>query len=248
MTELSTPVIATVNGKALSVDMYEFLLGSRQRDSLENTEFAISPEEQSEHASQTAHDLVMTEVLAQEAQRQNVHLIPANKIELELAHKTLLAQLLVRQIMADIKVDDNSIQAAYDAQIETTLYRFNLWFAPDRDQADQLLQSLLSQNEQAIRENPIERIETPWLEADEIDPQVLPKLESLKENEFLVEPVPQDGFWKVVQVIDKNVIRKPPFEEAKDMIKAELIQAQVNAAIDNLAMNSDINLNAEHYP
>lgn len=240
---LDAETVAMVNGKSLSLATYQFLLGSREQEEQAGEEFAFSTDEISAIQAQAAEDLVLTEVLAQAAIRNKVDQISTNKIEIDLAHKTLLAQLMVRQIMSDIEISEAAVRAAYDEEKSTSLYRFNLWMTNSKEEGVNLLSHFV-QNKPL--EHAYEKIETPWLDESELDPSVVPLLENTELGSFVPKVIEQDGFWKVVQIIDQNKMEKPPFDEAKELIKADLMQAKVDAEIKRLAAESTIQLNQQH--
>lgn len=232
---------ATVNGETLSVELFQFLLGAR--DSEQNPvghDPNMSPEQQ---RMKVAEDLVITEVLAQEALRRNIDDQPRVRIELELARKTLLAQMMVQELMAGFKVSDTSIRKAYDDQQDTTLYRFNLWMTSSEEDAKTLLTDLKNASGEQPSNSQYEKIETPWLDQSELEPQVVDRLENVEAGAFLDEPVFQDGLWKVVQVIERDIFEKPVFEEAREIIKSQLIQEQVDEAIKRLSQSAEIEVN-----
>ena len=242
-TELEPNTVASVNGQKLSLSMYEFLLGSRQREDQEGTEFELTEDQLFAIRAQAKEDLVLTEVLAQEAMRLKVDQIEANKIEIDLARQTLLAQLMVRKIMDTINITEQDIRAVYDAEKSTSLYRFNLWITPSEEQAEKLLSHL---KDNKTFKHSYEKIETPWLDQAELDESVVSIVEATKVGQFVSHAIHQDGLWKVVQLIDKNRFDKPPYDESRDVIKADLIQARVDEEIQRLSMNADIQINPMH--
>ena len=241
--DLDQDTVASVNGKKLSFSMYQFLLGSRQRENQENTEFALSEDELSAIRSQATEDLVLTEVLAQEALRLKVDQLNTNKIEIDLARQTLLAQLMVRQIMESINITEDDVRAVYGAEKSRSLYRFNLWITPTKVEAEKLLSHL---KDKKTFKHAYEKIETPWLDQEELEPSVVSVIDATKVGQFVSTVIEQDGLWKVVQLIDKNRFDKPPFDEAQEVIKADLIQAKVDEEIRKLSMQADIHINPLH--
>jgi SurA-like N-terminal domain len=243
-TELEPNTVASVNGQELSLAMYEFLLGSRQREDQEGTELELTEDQLFSIRAQAKQDLVLTEVLAQEALRLKVDQIEANKIEIDLARQTLLAQLMVRKIMETINITEQDIRAVYDAEKSTSLYRFNLWITPSKEESEKLLSHLRDKN---AFTHTYEKIETPWLDQTELEPSVVSIVGASKVGDFVDQTIHQDGVWKVVQLIDKNRFDKPPYLESRDVIKADLIQARVDEEIQRLSMNADIQINPLHY-
>jgi hypothetical protein len=241
--DLAPSTLAIVNGQNLSLSMYQFLLGSRQREDQENTEFALSEDELSATRTQATEDLVLTEVLAQEALRSKVDQLDTNQVEIDLASKTLLAQMMVRKIMAEINIAEEVIRSVYDAEKSTSLYRFNLWITPSKDEAEKLLSHL--KGKKSFKHS-YEKIETPWLDQTELKSSVVNIIDETKVDDFVSQVIEQDGLWKVAQLIDKNRFDKPKYEDSRDMIKADLIQTQVDEEIRKLSMKANIQVNPLH--
>jgi hypothetical protein len=241
--DLAPSTLAIVNGQNLSLSMYQFLLGSRQREDQENTEFALSEDELSATRTQATEDLVLTEVLAQEALRSKVDQLDTNQVEIDLASKTLLAQMMVRKIMAEINIAEEVIRSVYDAEKSTSLYRFNLWITPSKDEAEKLLSHL--KGKKSFKHS-YEKIETPWLDQTELKSSVVNIIDETKVDDFVSQVIEQDGLWKVAQLIDKNRFDKPKYEDSRDMIKADLIQTQVDEEIKKLYMKANIQVNPLH--
>ena len=65
-------------------------------------------------------------------------------------------------------------------------------------------------------------------------------------NEFADDPVFQDGYWKVVQVIDKQVMAKQSYEEERELIRAELVSQKLDKKLGELADNASIVFNDQH--
>ncbi|WP_344806671.1 hypothetical protein [Allohahella marinimesophila] len=234
-------VFATVNGSVLGMNLYEFLLGSRHQDSLER-QVQDDDFDAELNRQQTAKDLVMTELLAQQARRLGMHEGELVKVEMAMAEKTLLAQLYVKQLMDSIKVDEAQIRDLYDQQSEQTMYRFMIWRSPDQADAQDILKALKTGN----RADTTDIIETPWLRDVDIAPEVNDIVRALEVSEFAEKPVFQDGVWKVVQIIDKQVSAKQSYEEEREIIRAELVRLKLDEKLEKLAEGASIVFNEQH--
>lgn len=244
--EMASEVFAQVNGEPLSLDLYHFLMGSREQDQERYQEAGSIDAEM--NRQQVIKDLVMTEVLSQEAMKQQLHQHPQVLIELEMAKKTLLAQLYVQQLMANIEIDDAQIRQAYKAKKDTLMYRFMIWRTHDHAQANQWLTALkASKHAQNHNEAMAESaIESPWLRDVDIDPDVNEVARKLAVHDFVPEPVFQEGVWKVIQLIDKSVLSKTSYEEEYEVIKAELLRLKLDEQLEALAQASSIVFNEQH--
>lgn len=230
-------VFATVNGTPLDVNLYQFLLGSRQQD-MDQRQAYDDDFDAEVYRQQTANDLVMTELLAQQAARLGLDETESVRVELAMAKKTLLAQLYVKQLMDSIDIEEAQLQNYYDQHSEQTLYRFLIWQAPSEEEATDLLTTLTAGKGSEV--SVPEAIETPWLRDTDISPAVKGLVRGLDVEDFVEAPVLQDGVWKVVQVIDKQVMVKRSFEEEKELIKAELVRLRLDEKLEELAEGASI--------
>lgn len=243
-------VFATVNDQRISADVYGFLLGTRERELLADTEYAITAEDEQTYRSQTAKDLILTEVLAQEAQRLKLDEDPMVQAELQISAKTLMAQLAVKRIIEKANIDEAQMRQIYEGQANLVMYRFNIWVAQSEADAKKLFTALTSgeNSEQlsSLTENPFEVIETPWLRDVDIDPATLDDVTPLAVGEFASHIIKKDADWRVVKLIDKNVLKKQDYELERESIKAELTQIYVDKAIAELSQKAKIELNKNH--
>lgn len=236
-------VFATVNGTTLGTNLYHFLLGTRAAEHSERLAYDDGFDAEM-NRQQTAKDLVMTEVLAQQATRLGMHESERVKVEMAMAEKTLLAQLYVKQLMDTIAIDETEIRRHYDQQREQAMYRFMIWRTPHQARAVELLNALKAGNDPGATGE--DMIETPWLRDTDIAPEVNDLVRQLGVDEFASEPVFQDGYWKVVQVIDRQVMAKQSYEEARDIIRAELVSLKLDEKLAELADNAAIVFNDQY--
>ncbi|MBS8239814.1 hypothetical protein DYI22_04780 [Marinobacter lipolyticus] len=236
-------VFATVNGTTLGTNLYHFLLGTRAAEHSERLAYDDGFDAEM-NRQQTAKDLVMTEVLAQQATRLGMHESERVKVEMAMAEKTLLAQLYVKQLMDTIAIDETEIRRHYDQQREQAMYRFMIWRTPHQAHAVELLNALKAGNDPGASGE--DMIETPWLRDTDIAPEVNDLVRQLGVDEFASEPVFQDGYWKVVQVIDSQVMAKQSYEEARDIIRAELVSLKLDEKLAELADNAAIVFNDQY--
>jgi len=230
-------VFATVNGTPLGMSLYEFLLGSREQENQERLAHDDGFNADM-HQQQVAKDLIMTEILAQQAMERGIHDTELVRIEMEMAKKTLLAQLYVQELMASIEVDESQIRDYYEQQKEQIMYRFMIWQTPDEARANRILSALKAAG--GDNTNDPDAIETPWLQEADIAPEVNEIVRHLDPGDFAAEPIFQDGVWKIVQVIDKNVMKRESYEEERELMKSELVRMKLDEKLDELAAGASV--------
>ncbi len=238
-------VFATVNGTPLSMNLYHFLLGTREQQSLERQAYDDGFDAEM-HRQKTAEDLVMTELLAQHATRLGMHETELVKVEMAMAEKTLLAQLYVKKLMNSIDIVESEIRDVYDQQTEQAMYRFMIWQTPEQDRAVQILTALKAGDGAGVSGS--DAIETPWLRDTDIAPEVNDVVRPLSVSDFADKPIFQDGVWKVVQVIDKQVMPRQDYEDEREIIKAELVRQKLDEKLEELAEEASIVFNDQHLP
>ncbi|MFV1872263.1 MAG: peptidylprolyl isomerase [Oleiphilus sp.] len=231
---------ATVNAQQLNYNLFEFLLGSRAQDKLQNTEYALSEDEQQQHIMKTAKDLVVTELLAQEASRQKIDQLPTVITELEMARKTLLAQLLVQKIMQDVQVDEAQLIKRYEQQEALTMYRFKVWNSKHQEEAEHILKTLKSASGSDSEAYLAQANETAWVLIDDVDPALRDEVKQLPVGGFASKPSNRDRAWQIIQLIDKNTLEKRPFEEERDILRSDIIKAELDKEITKLLKNATI--------
>lgn len=234
-------IFATVNGVPLSRSMYEFLRQARASE--ENDEQADAALfDDLLRDQQAAKDLVMTELLSQQAVSLGLDQSPSFQLEMEMARKTLLAQLYIQRLLQDMNVDEEVVRQVYEQQSPQILYRFMIWRTRDPEQALRMLENL--QGGQALADADVGPglgvIETPWLRDRDIEPEVNALVQQLDVGAFVGEPILQDGVWKVVQVIDRQLLAKRSFAEERDVISAELKRVELDRRLESLTLNSSI--------
>lgn len=234
--EPQNQIFATVNKHDIHSDLFEFLLGSRSRDILQDTEYALTEEEKQQHIYKTAKDLVVTELLAQEASRLNIDNLPEVKTELEMAKKTLLAQLLVQKIMREVKVDEAQLLKEYNNQEAMVMYRFKVWTSDSQEESEHKL-SALQLAADAFEE---QANETAWVLINDVDPALRNEVKKLPIGGFVSKPSTQGKVWQIIQLIDKNTLNKRPFEEERDIIRSDIIKAELDKEISRLLESASI--------
>lgn len=236
-------VFATVNGTPLGMNLYHFLLGSRDQGGGESQAYGDGFDAELQR-QQAAKDLVMTELLAQQATRLGLHESELVAVEMAMAEKTLLAQLYVQRLMDTIHIEEAEIRRHYDQQDDQAMYRFMIWRTPDEARAREILAALKAGKEAGTTDREI--METPWLRDVDIAPDVNAMVHGLAVSGFAQEPVFQDGFWKVIQVIDRQVMARQSYEEEREIIRAELVRLKLDEKLEDLAEDAAIVFNHQH--
>lgn len=234
---------AQINGKAISLDMFNFLLHSREQEDMQDMSEAI---DNNTRKQQVTRDIILTTLLAEQAQQSNLHSSEQFKLEKELFEQTLLAQLFVQQHMAAMAIDEASLRQRHAELQAQTLYRFNIWETTDQATAKRALSTLQQASGTTLPMDSISAIETPWLMSTDIDPAVDQQVRPLTVNDFIEAPIYQDGVWKVVQLIDKRSLPRQSFAEEREAIEADMVAEQLDALFESLLNDASIVINQDY--
>lgn len=240
--ETATQNFATINGEEVPYSLFEFLNGNRSDYLTADADTTPQSEERAQHLQKTAKDLIVTALLAQEARRLQIDKLPEIKAEMALAEKTLLAQLLVQRIMQQIEIKDEQIAAAY-AQVEPmTMYRFKTWTTDNQTAFNTILSALETDNQNALERFSEHAKEMAWVLLDDVDPSMREEVKKLPVGGVISKIKRSNKSWKVVQLVDKNVLEKRPIEEEREILRSGLIKSALNTEITRLLKNAAITI------
>ncbi|MDX1452388.1 MAG: hypothetical protein R3183_07500 [Oleiphilaceae bacterium] len=226
-------VFAHVNGQVLPIELLRFLKGSRLR---------YLGGDQQDLASSAAYDLLVTEVFAQQAQQLGIDHRLDFVVEMEMARKTLLAQLYVQHFLNNTSIPDEAIAQRYATLTDTELYRFRVLSLSSHAEAEQLLHEFTKEpvNEGALRE--LGFIDGPWLSRSDLPENISSIVSQLAQNGFHHRPVESADGWQLVQLIGKQTFPKPAFESQAPVLESELRSELLNEHVSRALGAADIKI------
>lgn len=225
----SSVTLASVNGEKISTAMLEFLGGKREQGLL-----SADPVQR----DQLLNDLVTTELLYQKAIESETQNKPVHRIELELAHKTLLTQLYVMDYLANLSISEKDLREMYEAIQAPVMVRMATWSFDNREAADRFLAHVL---EGGIPEN--DGAEQPWQALEYLPFANDSNAQALDSEEWLKVPVAFGAKWQVWKCLERSEMTKPRFENAREGIRQELGQEKLQAHIAALKERATIVMN-----
>ena len=219
-------IAATVNGTAISEQTLEFLGSTREQGPL-----ADMPSSRDVLLS----DLLTTELLYQAALETKTHENPVVRIELELAQKTLMSQFYAMNYIAQLDIDDQTLRAVYDAIDTPVMLQMEYWEFENEAAAQAFLAKIGSGKEPATTGT-----FEPWQALERFGFAHLPEANTLANGDWLMAPIQSSKSWQVWRCVERAEMQKPSFEEAREGLRQELGQQQLQAHIDQLRQNADI--------
>lgn len=189
--------------------------------------------------SRLLDDLVNTELASQHAHQSGVAGRPETRAELELARKTLLGQRLLQQMLAEMQIDDATLQARYrdlppDVQIDTAHI-----LVKEEASARELIAQLqrgasfaeLARKHSIDMETRDQGGELGTLRAGDLAAPFAQAAQALKPGQYARAPVHTEFGWHVIRLNAQRKFDKQPFETIKQALRmqigSERLQAQV---------------------
>ncbi len=218
--------LAEVNGFPIYKETLSILAGSRENGPLA---------EMGANTDQLLDDLITTELLFQEAQNSELHKQKKIALELELAHKTLLAQLYVMHFIDSIALDENTLKTTYEQQEPKLMLRMVFWTFDNKANADAFLAkadlNTISSGE-----------ELPWQELANLPFSGSTDAKQLQTGQWLASPIEFESQWLVWHCLESSNIPKPPYEEYREAIKQELASEQLQQHIADLQQKAKVRI------
>ncbi len=235
------PAVATLNGEPVRRALLDHLIQAQTAvanpyDAPASAAAAASAP--SVDRQQALDELIEIELLAQKARERGLDKTPSVMAETELQSKSLLAQLLVREVVSGIQINAAELQAAYEEQVPAHEFQMRHVQLADRKTAEAVI-SRLQQGQgfadlaRTLSTDPVSRNQggqLGWLMMNQMPPDFAAAVRALKPGEHTVQPVKTEQGWHVVQLQAlRPLAERPTLEEAKVWLYPQLVHAKVQA-------------------
>ncbi len=222
--------MATLNGEPVRRALLEQLvvnkLGTPNPYDLQSASAAASAP--SVDRQRMLDELLGIELLAQKARERGLDKSPSVRAESELQSKTLLAQAVVREQIAGIKVSEAELQALYEDKIPPHEFQLFHTMLPDRAAAEAFIEQL--RQGRRFKELTGKRGRGPgWAMAEQMPPEVASVIKRLKPGEYSPQPLLMDQEWHVVQLVATRPVKRPSLQTAQVWLHPQLVQLKVQA-------------------
>jgi len=243
----SSSVIAMVNNVAISEAELTVLIKARSRHSMEQVSAGgkVSKVQQ----QKLIDDLVLAEILVQEASKTGLDKLPRTVAEAAIQYKTLLGQMFLRQEIAKMQVSEEEIRQRYEAIPPKYKYGLRVINATTEEMANQILKQLNAgaefktvANSSTIMEGNKNGGWLGWLRSSQIDPRHLEVVRNLKVATFTATPVKTKTGWRFIYLEGKKGLDNPPYERSRDWLRDEIQQIRVQALLAELRQNANVEL------
>lgn len=213
--------VVSVNGQNISASMLSLLEKSREQGPLSG--FSSSRKE-------LVNDLLTTELLYQQAIDEKLHELPVNRVELELARKTLLSQIYVRDFVSKLDISEDQMRSAYRETSGQAMVQMEYWNFESKAEAEAFLQRVKVQKARPEIEAEFE----PWQMLSEFSFGNMKHARDLAAGDWLNIPVETVNGWQVWRCVERSEIPKPSYEDAREGLRQEIGQKMLQKHIAEL--------------
>ena len=201
--------------------------------------------------AQIKEELIMREVLSQEAQRRGVVADADFKVQMELARQTLMIRALFANFEKTNAVSDADIKAEYDKFAAANAgkeFRARHILVDQEDDAKAIIASIkggakfedIAKKQSKDPGSGANGGDLDWANAASYVTEFSEAMVKLGKGEMTAVPVKSQFGWHVIRVDDIRQAQLPKLEEIKDQIAQQLKQQRVAAFQDGLRKKAKV--------
>ena len=237
------PPVITVNGKAISEELYEEYAKALARRPLSE----LTPEDR----EQIKENLVRVELIAQEAEKSGLMNDPEVTTRLALSRLEVLQQAAIQKYMKEHTPTEAEMRAEFEAQIASApLIEFQARQiqVSSEDVAMKVIAQLKAGNDFAALAKKLSSDtasaakggELGWFGPRERDPAFINAVASLKKGEFTKTPVQTAAGWHVIQLQNTRDRPAPAYDDVKDRIAKIVVGKQFKLYSDEMLKTAKV--------
>jgi peptidyl-prolyl cis-trans isomerase C len=238
----TSPPVATVNGRPITRDLYEFYV--------KNVTGKTSAELTPDIRDKLLDNMVRGEVMAQEAVKQGLDKSGDTGYILELSRLNVLGQAVGERYLKDKKPTDAELRAEYDAYVAAapkTEYHARHILVATEPFAEKIVQRL-GRGEKFEDLAKVESMDPSkssggdlsWIHPESVPPEFMKALEGLKPGEYTKSPVQTTFGWHIVQLVETRPLAAQPFDQRKPRIEQEFERKKFKDYVDELMRTAQV--------
>jgi len=230
--------IASVNGKVIT---------TLERDT-QSAQFKARGQNATDE--QVVDELVSLSLMSQEAEKMGLDKTPEMAAEMKIMRARVLANALLTQFTEKLDLNDETLRAEYDKQIdtnETKEFKASHILLEDEGKAKEVIGEL---DDGADFAEAAKKYSTGpsgpnggdlgWFDAGAMVPEFSQAVAKMEPGKHTAEPVKTDFGWHVIKLEDQRSKTPQPFETVKDQIRNMMLRDKVAEYIDGLHENATI--------
>ncbi|HEX4619161.1 MAG TPA: peptidylprolyl isomerase [Steroidobacteraceae bacterium] len=232
----TSPTVATVNGKPITRDFFEFYA--------KNVTGKNSAELPADIRGKLLDNMVRGEVIAQQAVKQGLDKDGETAYTLELTRLNVLGQAVGNRYLKDKKPTDAQLRADYDAYVAAAPkaeYHARHILVATEPFAEKIVQRL-ARGEKFEDLAKVESMDPSksnggdlsWIRPESVPPEFMKALESLKPGEYTRTPVQTPFGWHIIQLVEARPLTPQSFEQRKPRMEQEFERKKFKDYMDEL--------------
>jgi peptidyl-prolyl cis-trans isomerase C len=240
-TAASAPV-ATVNGKPISREFFEFYL----KGAAGQNGGQLTPEQR----EQALDNLVRAHIVAQQAEKENVDEETETAALLELQRLNVLQQAVSQRYLKDKKPTEQELRQEYETQVAALPkleYHARHILVATEDFASKLIQRLekganfaeLAQRE-SMDGSKQNGGDLGWFTPDRMTKSFSEAVVALKPGEFTRKPVQTQYGWHVIKLEATRDLNPPPFDAVTQRLDQMVRAKKFDAYVDGLEKTAKV--------
>lgn len=239
--------VAIVNGQALSRAMLDIRLDQRLnewgQDARGDDEASITIRQE------IIDDLVLMELLTQQAMAQGMDQHPEVIAGAELAYKTLLAQRLVREMAEQTEITDDEVRDRYRQLPEEPAYKISHILLADEAAALEVIAALDGggdfarlADERSSDASAGEGGNMGWLTSNRLMYPIADAVAMMEPGQYSRTPIETAAGWHVIRLEGTRTMPGLSLEEAEPWLRDEILNEKVKMQFAELRKKAEIEL------
>lgn len=239
----NSPPVATVNGKPISRDLYEFYVkgitsGKSSAD--------LSPQQR----DKALDNLIGGRLVADEAMKDGLDKDSDTAYILQLTRLNVLEQAVEQRYLKDRKPTEQELRAEYETQLAAmpkTEYHARHILVKDEDSAQQIIAKLDKGEKFDVlaKANSLDPSKNNggdlgWFVTSRMVPAFAGAVVALKPGEYTHRPVQTQYGWHVIQLLDTRDVSPPPFDQVRQRLEEAVQAKKFRDHIDELMREAKI--------
>jgi peptidyl-prolyl cis-trans isomerase C len=238
----ASPPVASVNGKDISKDFYEFYVkGVAGKAATELT---------AEQRNQLLDNLVRAQVVAQQATKDGIDKDTETATILELSRLNVLQQAVSQKYLKDKKPTDQELRTEYESQVaampKTEFHAQHILVATEAA-AKAILEKLKKggnfseiAKKESLDSSKTNGGDLGWFTPDRMVKPFSDAVLALKKGESTQAPVQTQYGFHIIKLIDTREVTPPPFDTVKDRLGQIVMAKKFKAYEDDLIKTAKI--------
>ncbi len=195
-------------------------------------------------------DIVLTEVIASEAEKENIEQDKEFQKEFEIIKKRLVAMFYLKKQIYD-EITEVKLREQYRKYLKQNPPQDELKarhiLVEDEQQAKDIIEKLQKGADFATIANEVSQDigaadggDLGWFTKDTMVAEFANAADGLKKGKFSQTPVKTQFGWHIIKLEDKRKAKQPEFEEIEDVVKTQYIEAETEKFMKSIQRKADI--------